>query len=37
MKKLHFSINIQASIEKVWRILWNEDTYPPGRSKVIAG
>ena len=27
MLKLHFSIEIKAPSEKVWDILWNDDTY----------
>ncbi len=28
MKKMHFSIDIQAPAEKVWQILWDDKTYP---------
>jgi Activator of Hsp90 ATPase homolog 1-like protein len=28
MEKLNFSIVINATPEKVWKVLWGEDTYP---------
>jgi uncharacterized protein YndB with AHSA1/START domain len=28
METLHFSVEIAASPEKVWHILWNDTTYP---------
>ena len=27
MKKLNFTIEIQAEKEKVWQVLWNDETY----------
>src|SRR5882757_2053092 len=27
MKKLNFKIDVQAAPEKIWAILWNEDSY----------
>ena len=27
MEKLHFSVNINASKEKVWQTLWDDTTY----------
>ena len=28
MKPLHFSVDINAPRDRVWQVLWNDDTYP---------
>lgn len=37
MKKLEFSIEIQASKEKVWETLWNDETYRKWTATFIRG
>jgi hypothetical protein len=37
MEKINFSININASKEKVWKILWDDDTYTKWTSVFAEG
>lgn len=37
MKKLNFTIDINANKEKVWETLWNETTYPQWTSAFCEG
>lgn len=37
MEKINFSININAPKEKVWEILWGDDTYPKWTSVFSEG
>jgi uncharacterized protein YndB with AHSA1/START domain len=37
MEKLHFSIAINAAPEKIWSVLWNDDTYRKWTSAFTEG
>ncbi|HEX6332870.1 MAG TPA: SRPBCC domain-containing protein [Flavisolibacter sp.] len=37
MKRLHFSIDIEAPRNKVWSVLWNDDTYRKWTSAFYEG
>jgi uncharacterized protein YndB with AHSA1/START domain len=37
MEHLHFSTHINAPRERIWNVLWNEDTYPQWTAPFGAG
>jgi uncharacterized protein YndB with AHSA1/START domain len=37
MKRMHFSVDINAPPDKVWQVLWNDDTYPEWTSVFSPG
>ena len=37
MKPLHFSVDINAPRDKVWQVLWDDDTYPEWTSAFAPG
>ena len=37
MERLHFSIHIDAPLERAWRVLWDDATYTQWTARLGAG